>query len=177
MAFVKPLNLIHLPLVAGTDVQVAGLVLKIVNTGGVAECDETLIAGSDTVFGVAYMTTEDPLFDPNDLGHNVQFLTGVEIAIVREGVVRVPVHQALGQGNIVPGDLVSVFNSKTAGFVRRHVPSAAFAALGGGATTGALIVAHLEEARTIVGVSLSAFAASATTGFINVLLRITEVDY
>jgi len=175
MAFVKPLNLIHLPLLAATAVNAAGLVLHLENTAGVAEVD--ICAAGEQPFGVAYMTTEDPLFDPNDLGHNVQFMTGVEIAVVREGIVRVPVDQALGQGNIVPGNLVSMLNANTAGMVRRHVPGAAFAALGGGATTGALIVAHLEEAGTIVGVSLEAFAASATTGFINVLLRIAEQDF
>ena len=175
MAFVKPLNLIYLPLIAGVAVNKPGLVMHIENTAGVAEVD--VAAADEAVFAVAYMTSEDPLFDPNITGHTVQFLTGVEVALIREGKVRVPVHQALGQGNIIPGDLVSILNANTIGHVRRHVPGAAFAALGGGATTGALIVAHLEEARSIVGVSYDPFTASATPGYINVLLRIAEVDY
>lgn len=181
MAFVKPLNLIYLPLIAGQDVQVPGLVLHLENVGGAPQVDDA--AAGEDVFGVAYMTTVDPLYQgpvgsPMAVtGHTAVYLTGVEIAIVREGIVRVPVHQAGGQGNIIPGDLVSVLNANTTGYVRRHVPGAAFAALGGGATTGALIVAHLEEARCIVGVSLSSFTASATTGFIDVVLRIAEQDF
>ena len=170
MAFVKPLNLIYLSLIAGVAVNKAGLVMHIENTAGVAEVD--VAAAGEAVFAVAYMTSEDPLYDPHITGHTVQFLTGVEIALVREGKVRVPVHQALGQGNIIPGDLVSVLNANTIGHVRRHVPTA----LPGG-WNAATMVARLEEARSIVGVSYDAFTASATAGFINVLLRIVEVDF
>ena len=170
MAFVKPLNLIYLPLLAATNVTVAGLVMHIENTAGVAEID--VAAAGEAVFAVAYMTSEDPLFDPNITGHTVQFLTGVEIALIREGKVRVPVHQALGQGNIIPGDIVSILNANTAGMVRRHVPTAL-----PGVWNAAAAVACLEEARCIVGISYDAFAASGTTGFINVLLRIAEVDF
>ena len=107
----------------------------------------------------------------------VQFMTGVEIAIVREGIVRIPCHQTVVQGNILPGHILSMLGANTAGHVRRHVPGAAFAALGGGATTGALIIAHLEEAGTIVGVALETFVASATAGLITCLLRIAEQDF
>ena len=170
MAFVKPLNLIYLPLIAGVAVNKAGLVMHIENTAGVAEVD--VAAAGEAAFAVAYMTSEDPLFGPHITGHTVQFLTGVEIALVREGKVRVPVHQALGQGNIIPGDLVSILNANTIGHVRRHVPTA----IAGGYNAANMLLI-LEEPRTIVGVSYDAFTASATPGFINVLLRIVEVDF
>lgn len=170
MAFVKPLNLLHLPLLAATAVNQAGLVLHLENVGGVAQVD--ICAAGEQPVGVAYMTTEDPLFDPNDLGHAVQFMTGVEIAFVREGVVRIPCHQLVVQGNILPGHLLSMTGANTIGHVRRHVPTAI-----AGAYAAANMLTVLEEPGTIVAVALETFTASATAGLIRCLLRIAEQDF
>ena len=176
MAFVKPLNLIYLPLLAATDVQKPGMVLHLENVGGVAQVDTC--AANEQPFGVAYMTSADPLYrgpagSPMAVtGHTNVYLTGVEVAIVREGIVRVPIHQTVIQGNITPGMLLSMTGANTAGHVRRHVPTAL-----PGAYLAATIEARLEEAGTIVGVALESFTASATAGYINCLLRIAEQDF
>ena len=66
MGFVKPLNLLYFQMNAAQSVILNGMVLSLQGAGTVIRCP----AGG-TPIGVAYMTTEDPLFDPNSINHNV----------------------------------------------------------------------------------------------------------
>jgi len=183
MSFVKPLNLLYFTLHTGFDVQKPGLVLTLLNDGTVRAvdvngADDAKVGMGDTdgpepTFAVAYMTSEDPLYDPHSTNHSVQYLTGVEMAVVREGVVMVPYHLDLAFGAIAIGDLVSTLNQNILfdGHVRNHVPTALPNAYADGTTD-----TILEEANAIVGIALEAKAAN-TTGYIKILLQIREIQY
>ena len=171
MSFTKPLNLLYFTLNAANSVQVEGLVLGLEAAGTVIPCP-----ADGTPIGVAYMTTEDPLYNPNSINHSTQYLSGCEIAVVREGVVRVPYHTVGGE-TIGIGDYVSMLNANTAGYVRVHVPTALPAVW-----NAATMVARLEEVNCIVGRALEAKGAAGQTGVsgathLKVLLDIKGVDY
>jgi len=175
MAFLKPLNLLWFDLVDTFDVQTAGLVLTLVNVGGVPKVRAVDVdaATPEPVFGVAYMTSEDPLYSPHTTGHTTQYLTGVEIALIREGVVNVPYHQDLAFGGITVGNLVSTLNQNAAynGYVRNHNPTALPNAWNDDTVDGIL-----EEPNQIVGIALESKAAN-TTGMLKVLLQIRNIQY
>jgi len=189
MAFVKPLNLIYRDLAVGFDVQKPGLVLTMLSNGHVRAVDVNGaddanvgmggVDGPEPTFGVAYMTTADPLFagpagSPNAVtGHTVAYLTGVEIAVVREGIVRVPYYLGVGQ-NIQIGDLVSTLNQNALwdGHVRNHAPTAL-----PNVWNDDTVDAILEEANAIVGIALEAVTGAAAAGYVNVLLQIQEIQY
>ena len=171
MGFVKPLNLLYFAMNAAQSVTLNGMVLSLQAAGTVIRCP----AGG-TPIGVAYMTTEDPLFDPNSINHTVQFLLGMEIAVVREGVADVPVH-LMGGESIAIGNLLSMLNANTAGYARLHVPTALPVVW-----AAATVVTCLEEAETIVGIALDAMAVNVQTGVANIpgcrtLLQIADVDF
>jgi len=171
MSFTKPLNLLYFTLNAANDVRVEGLVLSLEAAGTVIPC----LAGG-TPIGVAYMTTEDPLYNPNAINHSTQYELGAEIAVVREGVVRVPYHTTGGEA-IAIGNYVSMLNANTAGYVRVHVPTAlpvVYAA--------ATMVLRLEEVNCIVGRALEVKGAAGKTGVggmthLKILLDIKGVDF
>ena len=171
MGFVKPLNLLYFQMNAAQSVTINGMVLSLQAAGTVIRCP----AGG-TPIGVAYMTTEDPLFDPNSINHTVQFLLGAEIAVVREGVADVPVWLVGGE-SIAIADVLSMLNANAAGYARLHVPTAlpvVYAA--------ATVAAALNEDSTIVGIALDAMAVNVVTGVANIpgcrtLLQIAEVSF
>ena len=163
MSFTKPLNLLYLPLSAVQDVQQRGLVLELQAAGTVIAAP----AVTGRPIGVAYMTTADPLFQgvagtPHAVpGHLLAYQLGVEIGIVREGVVTVPKTAAA----ITCGDIVGMFNSGTAGQVATYTPGAWV-----GAVNAAQIKVNVERAATIVGVALESQGLNTTE--IKILLTI-----
>ena len=171
MGFVKPLNLLYFAMNAAQSVTLNGMVLSLQAAGTLIRCP----AGG-TPIGVAYMTTEDPLFDPNSINHVVQFLLGMEMGVIREGVADVPVHLVGGEA-IAITDVLSMLNANTAGYARVHVPTALPAVY-----AAATVMGCLEEAETIVGIALDAMAMNVQTGVNNIpgcrtLLQIADVDY
>lgn len=171
MSFTKPLNLIYGTMNAANDVQVEGLVLSLETAGTLIPCP----AGG-TPYGVAYMTTEDPQYNPNSINHSTQYLLGAEMAVVREGLVRVPYHTAGGE-TISIGQIMSMLGANTAGYVRVHVPTAL-----PGAYNAATLAARLEEQNCIVGIALEAKAANGQTGVsgathLKVLLELKRTDF
>lgn len=171
MSFTKPLNLLYFTLNAANDVQLEGLVLALEAAGTVVPCP-----ANGTPIAVAYMTTEDPLYNPNSINHSTQYQLGLEIACIREGVVRVPFHCAGGEA-VAIGNLVSMLNANTAGYVRVHVPTALPAVW-----NAATVMGVLEEEECIVGIALEAKAANGQTGVadvthLKVLLQIADVDF
>lgn len=171
MSFIKPLNLLFFTLNAANDVQVEGLVLGLEAAGTVIPCP-----ASGAPIGVAYMTTEDPLYNPKSINHSLQYLKGTEIAAVREGVVNVPYH-TIGGETIAIGNLVGMLNANTAGYVRLHVLTALPVVW-----NAATMAARLEEQNSIVGIALQAKGAAGKTGVtgathLKVLLQLYRKDY
>lgn len=157
MAFLQPLKLLYYDLKDGTDVQARGTVLTLESTGKVDTCQAT-----ERPFGVAYKTTEDPLYDPDLTGHTSQYESGVEIAIVREGKVVVPYHTT--DAAISIGDIVGVKGTPTAGKVCKFDPTDYPSSYD--ASTLATI---MDEQGYVVGIALESASASAT-GELEVLL-------
>ena len=172
MAFIKPLNLLYFDLNAAHDVQQPGEVMSLEAAGTILPCT----GANPPIIGVAYMTTEDPLYDPNVTGHTTQYLLGVEVGIVREGVVRVPYDTNTSAHAIAIGNLVAMTGragaTATAGYVDYYRPTA-FAAN----------AAVMEENRYIVGIALSTADANAKTGdagkaaYVKVLLTLRDVEF
>ncbi|MHA1787125.1 MAG: hypothetical protein ACTSWU_02915 [Candidatus Thorarchaeota archaeon] len=164
MAFLQPLNLLYFDLKDGTSVSARGTVLTLESTGKVDTCGAT-----EMPIGVAYMTTRDPLYDPDLTGHTSIYETGVEVAVVREGKVVVPYHTNAGVA-ISIGDIVGVKGTPTAGKVCKFVPTSYPASYN--ATTLATI---MDEQKYVVGIALEAASASAT-GEIEVLLSFNTTE-
>lgn len=170
MGFVKPLNLLYFQMNAAQSVTLNGMVLSLQLAGTVIRCP----AGG-TPIGVAYMTTEDPLFDPNSINHNVQFQLGMEIAVIREGVADVPVWLVGGE-SIAIGDLLSMLGANGAGYARLHIPT--------NVPVGylqATMLTILQEPDTIVGIALDVMGINVITGVANIpgcrtLLQIAQHD-
>jgi hypothetical protein len=108
-------------------------------------------------------TTEDPL-NPGT------YLSGVEVAYVREGIVEVAYHLTSDDANIGIGDIVSTKGANSAGTVKKHVPTAwpdTYAK-----TSAAAII---NELGMIVGIALEAVTApssGAKKGTLKVLLTL-----
>jgi len=171
MSFVKPLNLLWLSLNAANDVQREGLVLALEAAGTVIPC-----VADGTPIGVAYMTTEDPLYNPSSINHSTQYALGMEIAIIREGLANVPYHIVGAGQNVTIGMLVSMLNANTSGYVTRHIATAL-----PGVWAAATVEGCLEEMDSVVGIALEAktVGKSGVAGATNmlVLLQIANVDY
>ena len=170
MSFTKPLNLLYFNMNAASDVQIEGLVLSLEAAGTLIACP-----ADGTPVGVAYMTTLDPNYTPTSINHSNLYELGAEMAVVREGVARVPYHTVGGEV-IAIGNVLSMLGANTAGYVRLHVPTALPVVW-----NAATMVLRLEETNSIVGKALDAKAVGQTgvanETHVRVLLDIKEVDF
>ena len=107
MALVKPEELLYYTLKSGVSIQKKGTPLHL-EAGPVVD----IAAADEPVFGVAAMTTEDPL-NPGT------YLTGVPIAVIRTGVVEVPYNLSASDSDIAIGDLVGMKGANAAGYVKK----------------------------------------------------------
>jgi hypothetical protein len=158
MSLVKPINLLYGKLASGQYIDFKGAVLQLNATGTVQKA-----AAGARPLGIALKTTEDPL-NPGT------YLSGVEVAYVREGIVEVAYHLTSSDANIGVGDLVSTKGANSAGTVKKHVPTSWPGTYSN--TTAATII---NELGMIVGIALEAVTAPSSgdkKGTLKVLLTL-----
>jgi len=150
MGFVKEPNLLYLKLDDAVAVEKPGLCLKLASDGELELC-----GAGDRCIGIAAMTTEDPL-NPGT------YLKGVEIALVREGIVYLQLpatHSAIS-----PGDRLATADD---GYVTKFTDgdtSTAWPDTYAKETAESItdeIISVIREEKSIVGIALEAKAENA----------------
>jgi len=160
VSFIKPEYLFYLKLDPAVSVEKAGLCLKLASDG-----EAELCAAGDRCVGVAFKSTEDPL-NPGT------YLKGVEVALVREGVVYVQLpstHSAISPGDRIKTAANGYVDKFTDGDTTTAWPTTYSAATAETITDE--IIGVIRESKQIVGLALESKAAN-TGGKLKVLLTL-----